>query len=55
MHIQEGTTQQDSSSKPTDNAYEALKARLRWKIRRAQRMLEARASIQWEPAEADKQ
>jgi hypothetical protein len=39
----------------SEQAYEALKTRLRWRIRRAQRALNERAGVELPPVHVDRQ
>jgi hypothetical protein len=54
MYIAKDTNSLAEGGKPAGNGHDALKTRLRWRIRRARRMLEERAGIQAEPVRGGK-
>ncbi len=49
MYIAKGVNSPAEAGRPAGNDYDALKTRLRWRIRRARRVLEERARIQSQP------
>jgi hypothetical protein len=54
MYIAKDANSFAEGGKPAGKGHDALKTRLRWRIRRARRMLEERAGIQSEPVRGGK-